>query len=465
MRLSSIELQKATRGHWHKGMPESIIGISTDTRKFIEGYAFLALRGPNFDGHRFAEQIVSKAHALIGDEQGITLWDHLPTPQLQVVDTLTALGDIAHAWRNRLSQTTVIAITGSYGKTTVRSMLSHIFNALDICTAATHANLNNLIGVPTTLLGIDETTEVALIECGISEPGEMRRLSQIVQPDVAVITGISAAHSSGLGGIEGVAREKRELISHLLPQGWCVFGSNVSQQLKGQDIPHTAIDMDATNDDVVQWKLEGQCLQLFTAREKATLTLSLPAKHWAANMALSATIVLKYFREKTSRQAQQQTTQMMPNLQKIADTLSSWKAVDGRMATVIGANGITILDDSYNANPASMQAALDTLAQLTGHKTAIIGDMAELEHSAQAHAGLEVSNIDRLILIGHEIQALKTNHPEALWFKTTDRALEWIQTNLNNFGENDTVLIKASRSMHLDRIVRAMVSQEGIHAL
>lgn len=298
---------------------------------------------------------------------------------------------------------------------------------------------------------------MALIECGISELGEMARLSQIVQPDIAVITGISAAHSSGLGGLEGVAREKSNLIAHLLPQGWCVFGSGVSQQLKNQSIPHTSIDMDRIESDAVQWSLKGQALQLSTCSEKGELTLPLPARHWAANMALAATVVLKYFSHSPDRP--------LPELQKIADILSGWQAVDGRMTTVTGINGVTILDDSYNANPISMQAALDTLAQLPGHKTAIIGDMAELEHSAEAHASLDVSGIDRLILVGNEMQALKTGQPEALWFATTDEALKWITDNLNRFGKNDYLLIKASRSMQLDRIVRAMMNREGIYAL
>ncbi|MES0370676.1 MAG: UDP-N-acetylmuramoyl-tripeptide--D-alanyl-D-alanine ligase [Mariprofundaceae bacterium] len=457
MRLSGIELQKATGGDWQKGSPESISGISTDTRKFIEGQAFLALRGPNFDGHRFADRVASNAHALIGDKQGTKLWSDLELPQLQVEDTLTALGDIANAWRNRLSQTTVIAITGSYGKTTVRSMLSHVFKTVGVETSATHANLNNLVGVPTTLLGINESTEVALIECGISEQGEMARLSEIVQPDIAVITGISAAHSTGLGGVEGVAREKSYLVSHLLPQGWCVFGSGVSRQLKNESIPHISIDMDSKESDAVQWVLEGQSLKLSTSHEEAELTLSLPARHWAANMALTATVVLKYFRQSADK--------AQPELQKIADILSGWQAVDGRMATVPGINGITILDDSYNANPISMQAALDTLAQLPGHKTAIIGDMAELEDSARAHADLDISNIDSVILVGNKMQVLKKTQPKALWFATTDEALQWTSDHSGQFGKNDYLLIKGSRSMQLDRIVRAMTNREGIYAL
>jgi len=458
MRLSGNELQQATGGDWQKGMPDTITGISTDTRRFIEGHAFLALRGPNFDGHRFAEKVVNEAHALIGDQEGAKLWDNLDTPQLQVEDTLTALGDIANAWRNRLNQTTVIAISGSYGKTTVRSMLTHIFKALGRATAATQANLNNLIGVPTTLLTINQDTEVALIECGISEKGEMARLSQIVQPDIAVITGITDAHSSGLGGLEGVVHEKSQLMSHLLPQGWCVFGHGVSQLLRHEDIPYQSVDMDGAEPDRVTWQLDGRTLQLSYGSERAELQLALPARHWAANMALAATVVLKYFHSQTGGEE-------IPSLSAIASALSEWRAVNGRLATIKGIGGSLLIDDSYNANPVSMQAALDTLATLDGRKSAIIGDMAELEASAAAHAALRLSGIDQVILIGNEMKGLKQKYAEAKWFASTDEALAWLQQNSSQFTSEDRILIKASRSMQLDRIARALAAKGEMHAL
>jgi len=459
MRMTGLELQNATRGAWQKGVPETISGINTDSRKFIEGQAFLALRGPNFDGHRFAEKILSQASAMIGDPQGIQQWKSFETPQLQVEDTLVALGDIANAWRNRLSQTTVIAITGSYGKTTVRSMLTHIFNSLNRNTAATHANLNNLIGVPTTLLGVDESTEIALIECGISEEGEMRRLSEIVQPDVAVITGLAPAHSSGLGGMKGVAREKTDLLTHLLPQGWCLLGEGVAKQLSQHDqaISHDAIDMDSSDSDVVQWNLAGDLLTLSHNDESIQIELALPARHWAANMALSATIALRYF--------SQQSSDAAPLFSDVVATLSNWQPVEGRMHLIAGINGATIMDDSYNANPVSMQAALDTLAKLSGHRIAVIGDMAELDESEHAHGSLNISDIDMVILVGREMEALKQHNSNAIWFATTDEAVLWIEENRDQFSSDDHILIKASRSMQLDRIVRTLADREGIHAL
>jgi len=254
-----------------------------------------------------------------------------------------------------------------------------------------------------------------------------------------------------------VAHEKSQLISHLLPQGWCAFGSGVSQHLKAEKIPNISIDMDRAEGEIVAWQLEGQTLQLTTEQESAAMSLALPARHWAANMALTATIVLKYFADRPHL--------AMPQLQDIADILSSWKAVDGRMATLTGSNGMAILDDSYNANPVSMQAALDTLSALSGRRTAIIGDMGELENAAEAHASLDVSGVDRVILVGPEMAALKSKQPEAQWFATTDEALNWVRENMAIFGSDDHLLIKASRSMKLDCIVRLLVGKEAVHAL
>lgn len=456
MRLSGDDLMRATGGDWRSEVPDAVSGISTDTRKFPEGHAFLALRGPHFDGHRFAAQVSSQASALIGDRQGAMLWDDLDTPQLRVEDTLVALGDIANAWRRRLVRTSVIAITGSYGKTTVRSMLAHLFSSLGIRTAATHANLNNLVGVPTTLLGIGEEAEVALIECGISEKGEMSRLSRIVQPDVVVITGISAAHSEGLGGINGVASEKALLASQLQPGGWCALGSGVAARL-GNNISARRLDMDGSDDAVVQWQLDGSTLTLFTDSDKASLSLAMPAAHWAADMALAATVVYGYFRAQPDRSR--------PSLADIADALSQWRAVDGRMQMQRSLGGACVIDDSYNANPASMQAALDTLKRMDGRKIAIIGDMAELEDAPSAHTALDLNGIDMPVLVGRWMRELAQIKPDALWFGSTDEAVAWVRSNRSLFGETSCVLVKASRSMQLDRVVRALTGREDQHAL
>lgn len=449
MYLSGLDVQHATRGQWLNQMPSEVEHIQiehvqTDSRLFNQDDVFLALRGPHFDGHAFAHQLQDKASVFIGDHQGVQSFSDLKTPQLEVSDTLIALGDIAHAWRKKLTATTVIAITGSYGKTTIRSMLAHTFDALEIKTAATHANLNNLIGVPMTLLDVAEDTEVALIECGISEVGEMQRLSEIVQPDIAILTGITSAHAEGLGGLEGVAHEKSLLLKHLVPQGWCALGEGVRKQL--QHIEHDYIE------SFVDWQLQGKELLLSSQDESASLILPLPAPHWGSNMAFVASIVLQY-----SQKHQQQVS-----LEKIASILATWQPVQGRLQTISGINRCVILDDSYNANPISMQAALHTLAAMPERRIAILGDMAELGADAKhAHEQLNVSHVDLLILIGTHMHALHQQHPTSQWFADTDSLLIWLSDHQSMFSAQDTILIKASHSMQLHHVVNLLAKQGG----
>ncbi len=453
MYLSGLEIQHATHGQWLNQTDDQVEQIQiehvqTDSRSFNQGDAFLALCGPHFDGHAFAHQISDKACALIGDHQGIQCWSDLKNPQLEVSDTLFALGDIAHAWRKKLTTTTVIAITGSYGKTTIRSMLAHTFNSLDIKTTATHANLNNLIGVPMTLLGITEDAEVALVECGISEVGEMQRLAEIVQPDIAILTGITSAHAEGLGGLQGVAHEKSLLLKHLLPQGWCALGKGVHKQLK--DIQHDCIET------FVDWQLQGKELLLSYQGESTSLTLPLPAPHWGCNMAFVASIVLQYH----------QKHQQQISLEKIASILATWQAVEGRLQTISGINHCVILDDSYNANPISMQAALHTLAAMPNRHIAILGDMAELgADAARAHKQIDVSQVDILILIGTHMHALHQQHPTSQWFADTDSLLVWLSDHQAMFTAQDTILIKASHSMNLNLVVELLTEQGDTHVI
>lgn len=456
MRLTADELQQATRGTWRYGLPDAITGISTDTRNFKRNDVFLALRGTNFDGHHFANSIIVDAKALIGDTNGINVWDAIDLPQLEVADTQVALGDIAHAWRQQLTRTTVIAITGSYGKTSVRSMLHHVFSSLGLHVSATAGNLNNLIGTPLTLLGVPESADIALIECGISEPGEMQRLSEIVAPDVAVITGFAAAHGEGLGGLRGVVREKSRILDHLLPQGWCAFGKHVLKPLLQEcDMPHSYLSMDQS-EHAVQYRLEGCQLHLQFHGENHALQLPLPALHWAENMALVASIVIR----------QMQVMNQPVSLAEIATALQGWTAPPGRMHQRQGIQHCIVLDDSYNANPASMQAALNTLAQMPGHRIAILGDMAELgEASAELHGSLQLTGIDEIALVGPMMHNLHTKHPQSRWFASTEEASHWLEIRKQTLGSKDTLLIKGSRSMQLDRLVRQLAKEEALHAV
>ncbi|RMG92872.1 MAG: UDP-N-acetylmuramoyl-tripeptide--D-alanyl-D-alanine ligase, partial [Zetaproteobacteria bacterium] len=377
--MSAVELQQVTGGEWREGrLPARLVtGIGTDSRSFRDGDAFLALRGERFDGHVYARDVEQRACALIGDAEGARMWDDLTLPQLIVPDTLHALGDIAHAWRERLSETTWVAISGSVGKTSLRSMLACLLKELGARVAGTRGNLNNLIGVPLTMLEVPEDAEIALIECGISVPGEMERLSTIVSPDVAVLTAIAPAHGEGLGDLHGVAKEKARLFSGLRNEGWIAVGEGVCERLSESLQQPVLAPGDA---DYVHFSLDGRMVTFALADERMELELALPARHWAANMALAMSIVRRWSAERQ---------RSMPCLRDMVRVLSGWRPSAGRMRIMRHPGGATIVDDAYNANPLSMQCALDTLRACEGHRVAILGDMAELGDQSRAwHAGL-----------------------------------------------------------------------------
>ncbi len=456
MRLSGAAIAAATGGVWHGGVPHQLTGICTDSRHFRTGDAFLALRGPNFDGHGFATGVADRASALIGEQAGSRQWRELTNSRLIVDDSLKALGDIAHAWRMQLAHTTVIAISGSYGKTTLRAMLETGLKAMGYAVAATRANLNNLIGVPQTLLDVPAEADLAVVECGISEVGEMERLAAMVQPDMAVLTGITAAHSEGLGALDGVVREKAKLLDHLNAHGCCLLGSGVSGllQANGVQIPADTFALDQRKHDRVAWHLDGCDLEMRYRGELAHLVLKLPARHWAENLALAASVMLHYFERK----------QILAGLKDVAQALAGWQPVPRRMQILNGRDGMAVLDDCYNANPVSMQAAIDTLRALPGRHIAVLGDMAELgDESRHAHQQIDIDGLDCVCLIGDRMRALADLHPSAQWFANAEAAKQALSER--TFSQTDTVLVKASRSMHLESLVAFLCNEEVAHAL
>lgn len=454
-------IQQATGGRWLAGgaLPSSFGNICTDSRSLQQGDVFLALRGPLFDGHRFASQVVDRASLLIGDQEGMRSWAGISLPKLEVRDTLQAFGDLAHAWRTQLHHTCVIAISGSYGKTTVRSMLAHTLKNLGFCVAATKANHNNLVGVPQTLLGLRADVDVALLECGISEFGEMQKLAGMVEPDAAILTGLCMAHAEGLGTLDVIAAEKFHLIEAVRPSGWAVLGEGVASKLPQSRLNHVSLTMVDQDSAGVQWQLKHQQLHLRWHQTQAEVALMLPARHWGSNMALVATALLQWG-EHSGHDF---------SLPDIAEALTGWQPVDQRLQVIAGQYGTTVLNDCYNANPASMQAALDTLVALSGRRIAILGDMAELGETAEAaHIGLDVSHIDQLILVGREMVALHHQFDgESMHFSDRHGVVEWLGKQDDFFQSGDHVLVKASRSMHFEQIVKKLTEEnmERINAV
>ncbi|PJA32435.1 MAG: UDP-N-acetylmuramoyl-tripeptide--D-alanyl-D-alanine ligase [Zetaproteobacteria bacterium CG_4_9_14_3_um_filter_53_7] len=320
--------------------------------------------------------------------------------------------------------------------------------------AATQANLNNLIGVPQTLLQVQSDSDIALIECGISEAGEMEKLASIVQPDIALLTGITNAHAEGLGGLQGVVREKAALLEYMNDGGWCVLGAGVAELLQqtGITVAQGALDIDEVEAaDTVHWSLSGRMLQLRYGSETAVLELQLPARHWAANMALATAVILRYLPQ--------------VRLSEVAGILSGWLPPAGRMQVIRGNNDCTVLNDCYNANPVSMQAAVDTLRALDGRRIAILGDMGELgDDSRQAHAGLDISGLELVYLVGPRMKVLADANAEAIWLATTADAVAALAGQ--QFAAGDSLLVKASRSMRLEAVVQVLSQQQEVaHAV
>ncbi|MDX8401474.1 MAG: UDP-N-acetylmuramoyl-tripeptide--D-alanyl-D-alanine ligase [Mariprofundaceae bacterium] len=445
--MSGMELARATGGVWHGEPPRRIDGVSTDSRHLRAGQAFVALRGPHFDGHRFAADIADRAAALIGDAKGLRGWEGLPAPKLEVADTLTALGDIARAWRDRLVHTRVVAISGSCGKTGLRSMLEHGLRRLGFHVAATRANLNNLIGVPLTLLDVPLDADIALIECGISERGEMARLAEIVVPDAVVLTALAEAHGEGLGDLTAIAREKSRLLAPLAARkGWAALGEGVARVMADAGIAVSGQVLSLDDMDL-DWSLDGRICVLRQGGALARFPLPLPARHWAHNLAL-ATLVIERLCADLDRPA---------NLTTIGRAMADWTPPAGRLYPQRLASGALLLDDSYNANPASMQAALDTLRALdtSGRRIAVLGDMAELGETADAaHRALDVAGIDTLWLVGPHMARLAATRPDARCFPDAEAAIRALPDL--RLGAGDAVLVKASRALQLDRVADAL---------
>ena len=391
----------ATGGRLLAGEPRGAVeGVSTDSRTIRAGQLFVALRGPRFDGHDFIAQAMAPGKDAAG-ALVVPSRFHGSVPPGRIVigveDTLLALQALARAHRAGLPAVSLAAITGSNGKTTTKEMAAGIL-ARRFTVLKNEGNLNNTIGVPLTLLRMTPQHQAAVVEMGISEPGELRRLCEMAGPTMGLITNIGRAHLETLGDIEGVARAKGELLEGL-HGGLAILNADdpysrrLAQRTTGPvmtfGMTHEA-DVRACD---LREGLEGSgTVFTLTARGRGEteVRLSVPGRHNVLNAAAAAAIAVAF----------------QVDLMTVARGLESFSPVLLR-TELIEWHGLRILNDAYNANPDSMQAALLTLAGLrgSGHAVAVLGDMLELgTHAAQAHreAGETAARlgIEGLVLLG-----------------------------------------------------------------
>lgn len=443
--------------------------INTDTRTIQAGDVFLALRGENFDGHDYLQQAQqSGAVAAIVDEKYIQNDNSLnsslenPLTLLVVADTLLALGQ-AGSWNRQKFDGPLIAITGSAGKTSVKSMASHMMQLVGNCWA-TPGNFNNHIGAPLTLLGLEQQHKAAIIELGASGQGEIAYTSQFTSPDVAIITNVSGAHLEGFGSIETIMRTKGEIIDSLAADGCAVLNADDcfyadwvlragQRKVLSFGIENYA-DLMATNIVCDENGSRFDVLyQQNEIKEIAACEIPLLGQHNVLNAlsAIAAGLALGL------------------NLEDICAQLKTLPMVDGRLQWVDGADQTRILNDSYNASPASVKAAIDVLALWKEKAWLILGDMAELgDDSAAIHAEMgeyaQQKGIANFVATGsacrYAVEAFtnaaskkEAEKRSARWFEQQSELLNYINDNKQ---PGQVFLVKGSRSAGMDKVVKAL---------
>lgn len=429
-----------------QGADTQFSGLSTDTRRLKPGQLFVALRGDNFDGHKFVRKAASldAAGALVEAPQDIDF------PQVVVNDSLAGLQRLATAWRGRFDLP-VIGVTGSNGKTTVKQMLACVLGQR--CRMlATHGNLNNHIGVPLTLAEINAKHAYAVIEMGASHAGEIALLAGLARPSVAVVTNAGSAHLEGFGSRDGVAHAKGEIFSALPADGVAVINADdvyaplwlelagtrrtLSFGLQvGVDVGARAIESDGASTR----------FRLLTPAGEAAVELSLSGRHNVMNALATAAVAYVLG---------------LPTAD-IAYGLSQVEPVAGRLQLYNTVSGVRIIDDSYNANPTSLAAALDSLSHYPGEHWLVLGDMAELgaqAYAAHAEAGraAAAAGITRLYAVGELSRATVETFGERGRHCPDQAAL--IAELQAALVPGITVLIKGSRSARMDRVVQALQS-------
>jgi UDP-N-acetylmuramoyl-tripeptide--D-alanyl-D-alanine ligase len=444
-----MQLHQAAQaiGARHAGPDVWLQGVSTDTRSLQPGQLFVALRGPNHDGHDYIDQAMAKGAAGCLVEQVVT-----DCPAILVGDTRLALGQLARAWRQRFD-IPLVAITGSNGKTTVKEMLAAIL-ARQGEVLATRGNLNNDIGLPLTLLELDPRHRSAVVELGANHAGEIDTLTRIALPDVALITNAGPAHLEGFGSIEGVARAKGEIFAGLADNGSAVINADdaFAPLWRERAAPHRIVTFGLQPGAGVtaRWQAgaDGSRLQVSTPQGEVDLTLALLGRHNVTNAlaAIAAAIALA-----------------VP-LADIRSGLESLRPVPGRLELKTGPAGSRLIDDTYNANPASLAAALEVLAAFPGLRLLVLGDMAELGPDAEtlhAEAGrlAREAGIEGLIGTGPlAAAAAREFGAGGTAFEDQAEAIAQLQSGLD---ADSTVLVKGSRASRMERVVAALASDAG----
>lgn len=474
-KITASELVRPVQGKLLlKGRHDPFTGLSTDSRKVKPGDLFWALEGERYDGHDFVGAAVKAgASGIVICEKVLPRLLDVPESEekeaaltiITVRDTLKALGDLAHWWR-RQYKTPVLSITGSAGKTTTKEMTANIFTQT-VNVLKSPGNFNNLIGLPLTLLDLGPGTEIVILELGMNHPGEIARLAEICEPDAGLITNVGKAHLEGVGTIGDVAKAKAELIENMPATAIAILNGDDQLLIETagplRDKLMTfglGVDNDVSAEDIEDRGVQGVHFRLRHRGESWPVSLCVPGLHNVMNALGAAAAALAFG--------------VAPDHIRIG--LEQFCGIRGRFTVDRLPVGVTIIDDTYNANPASLQAAMEAGKRIipdTGRFVVALGDMLELGAAAPLEhrdAGRLVaeSGAACLVVMGRYAPdlirgALEADFPEKS-ISRVETHDQMVRAVVRQVGPGDVVLFKASRMMGLDKVVegfKTSMEQEG----
>jgi len=459
--MSMMRLSEAARAipAELRGEDRVFDAVSTDTRALAPQALFVALKGERFDGHDFLAQAAEqRAAGALVQKSGLGARDSgLALPLLVVDNTRLALGSLASYWRSKFSMP-LVALTGSNGKTTVKEMLASILREAVLaespipnpgsCVLATRGNLNNDIGVPLTLLELGPGHRYAVVEMGMNHAGEIRYLTRLAAPDVALVNNAGPAHFEFFGSVEAIARAKGEIFEGLQPGGTAVINADdryagLWRSLAGD---RRVVEFGLSRPAAVSARYALRYLEseivVRTPLGEAQAVLKAPGLHNVRN-ALAASAA---------------ATALEVPAPAIARGLAGYAGIKGRLQKKAALRGATLIDDTYNANPESVRAAVAVLAQAPGRRLLVLGDMGELgAGAAQMHAEVgefaRESGVERLLTLGeHAAHAARAFGAGARHFTRIEDLLAEIE---NALAPDVVVLVKGSRFMQMERVVKS----------
>lgn len=445
MRATLEQLAAAIPGARLVGADREVTGLSTDSRSVKAGELFVALRGERFDAHDFLGQVAARGVAAVAATRLPDDWD-AQVAAIVVPDTLAALGRIGHFWRSQFA-IPVIGVTGSNGKTTVKEMIAAILAAAvgEDARLATQGNLNNEIGVPLTVLRLESTHRAAVVELGMNHPGEIARLAAIAAPTVGLVNNAQREHQEFMHTVEAVARENGAVLQALKSDGVAVFPG---------DDTYTALWQSLATGRTITFGLQDTCdvrasyqagtfgsqLAVTTPAGQFGIALAAAGEHNVRNALAAIACALGAGIEQEA----------------IVRGLQSFAPVGGRLQKKTAACGATVIDDTYNANPDSVRAAIDVLARCGAPRILVLGDMGEVgTQGKQFHeeigAYAREQGIDAVLATGDLARHLVASG--AQHYEQFDELLAALDKKLGG-NTNATVLVKGSRFMKMERVVQ-----------